>query len=219
MKKLMSIIGIVSMAILVLAANDLQAQTRQQKKDAKKEAKRLQKQDYKTMGLPLYQQLTDYYYKMSQQDEEGMPLYLSEDNMAVGNSFAAAKMEAINVAKVRLAGQIQTTVLAEAKISLGNSTLSAEDAASITKALEKSTQLVAQKLNRVLVAQEYYKILKNKNYEVHVVLLYNTKNVKDMIIKDAKDILQKELDDFKPGYENVLQDIVDKGVNKDASKK
>lgn len=121
-------------------------------------------------------------------------------------------MEAINIAKTRLAGQIQTTVMAEAKISLGNSTLSSEDAASVTKALEKSTQLIAQKLSKVVIAQEYYKILNNKNYEVHVVLLYNTKNVKDMLIQDAKAELEKELKDFKPEHEKLLEEAVKCGV-------
>lgn len=212
MKKLVSIIGMVVLATLVMMVTPTQAQTKQQKKDAKKETKRLTKAGYLTMGLPLHQQIEEYYAKMSEKDEDGMPKYLSETNMAVGNSFSAAKMEAINIAKTRLAGQIQTTVMAEAKISLGNSTLSSEDAASVTKALEKSTQLIAQKLSKVVIAQEYYKILNNKNYEVHVVLLYNTKNVKDMLIQDAKAELEKELKDFKPEHEKVLEEAVKCGV-------
>lgn len=208
MKKLVSIIGMVVLATLVMMVTPTQAQTKQQKKDAKKETKRLTKAGYLTMGLPLHQQIEEYYAKMSEKDEDGMPKYLSETNMAVGNSFSAAKMEAINIAKTRLAGQIQTTVMAEAKISLGNSTLSSEDAASVTKALEKSTQLIAQKLSKVVIAQEYYKILNNKNYEVHVVLLYNTKNVKDMLIQDAKAELEKELKDFKPEHEKLLEEAV-----------
>ncbi|MDY6381480.1 MAG: hypothetical protein SPK52_02395 [Synergistales bacterium] len=212
MKKLVSIIGMVVLATLVMMVTPTQAQTKQQKKDAKKETKRLTKAGYLTMGLPLHQQIEEYYAKMSEKDEDGMPKYLSETNMAVGNSFSAAKMEAINIAKTRLAGQIQTTVMAEAKISLGNSTLSSEDAASVTKALEKSTQLIAQKLSKVVIAQEYYKILNNKNYEVHVVLLYNTKNVKDMLIQDAKAELEKELKDFKPEHEKLLEEAVKCGV-------
>lgn len=212
MKKLVSIIGVVVLATLVMMVTPTQAQTKQQKKDAKKETKRLTKAGYLTMGLPLHQQIEEYYAKMSEKDEDGMPKYLSETNMAVGNSFSAAKMEAINIAKTRLAGQIQTTVMAEAKISLGNSTLSSEDAASVTKALEKSTQLIAQKLSKVVIAQEYYKILNNKNYEVHVVLLYNTKNVKDMLIQDAKAELEKELKDFKPEHEKLLEEAVKCGV-------
>lgn len=212
MKKLVSIIGMVVLATLVMMVTPTQAQTKQQKKDAKKETKRLTKAGYLTMGLPLHQQIEEYYAKMSEKDEDGMPKYLSETNMAIGNSFSAAKMEAINIAKTRLAGQIQTTVMAEAKISLGNSTLSSEDAASVTKALEKSTQLIAQKLSKVVIAQEYYKILNNKNYEVHVVLLYNTKNVKDMLIQDAKAELEKELKDFKPEHEKLLEEAVKCGV-------
>lgn len=212
MKKNFMTIAMAVLAALVLVATPVEAQTRQQKKDAKKEAKRLAKEGYLTMALPLQRQLEDFYVRMSERDEEGMPAYLMADNMAIGNSYTAAQMEAVNVAKTRLAGQIESAVLSQAKVELANSTLSSEDAASITKALEKSTQMVAQRLSRVLVAQEYYRILNNKNYEVHVVLLYSTKAVREMVLQDARKMLQDNLKEFKPEYEKVLNQAVNEGV-------
>ncbi len=212
MKKIAQIIGMVGMAALLMVGTPVEAQNRTQKKDAKKEAKRLQKEGFLTMTIPIQRQLENYYARMNERDEDGMPKYLVATNLAVGNSYAAAQMEATNIAKVRLAQQIQTMVMSQAKIDLANSGLSAEEAASITKALEKSTLMVAQKLNRVLVAQEYYRVLNNKNYEVHVVLLHSTKAVRDMVLQDAKKQLQDELDDFKPEHEKLLDGIVSEGV-------
>lgn len=212
MKKISQILGMAVMAALLMVGTPAEAQTRQQKKDAKKEAKRLQKEGYQTMGLPIQRQLEDFYAKISERDDEGMPMYLMATNQAVGNSYTAAQMEATNIAKVRLAGQVQTMVMSQAKADLANSTLSAEDAASITKVLEKSTLMVAQKLNRVLVAQEYYRVLKNNNYEVHVVLLYSSKAVREMVLQDAKELLQKELDNFTPEHEKILSGICNNGI-------
>lgn len=212
MKKISQILGMAVMAALLMVGTPAEAQTRQQKKDAKKEAKRLQKEGYLTMGLPIQRQLEDFYAKISERDDEGMPMYLMATNQAVGNSYTAAQMEATNIAKVRLAGQVQTMVMSQAKADLANSTLSAEDAASITKVLEKSTLMVAQKLNRVLVAQEYYRVLKNNNYEVHVVLLYSSKAVREMVLQDAKELLQKELDNFTPEHEKILSGICNNGI-------
>lgn len=212
MKKIAQMVGMVVMTALLMVGAPIEAQSRTQKKDAKKEAKRLQREGFLTMSIPIQRQLEDYYTRMSERDEEGMPKYLVATNLAVGNSYAAAQMEATNIAKVRLAQQIQTMVMSQAKIDLANASLSAEEAASVTKALEKSTLMVAQRLNRVVVAQEYYRVLSNKNYEVHVVLLHSTKAVRDMVLQDAKRLLQEELDAFKPEHEKLLDGIVSGAV-------
>ena len=212
MKKITSILAVAVMAMLVMVATPSQAQNRGQKKDAKKEARRLKKEGFQTMALPIERQLADFYAKYSEKNEDGMPKYLMSDATTVGNSYSAAQMEAVNVAKVRLAGQIQSTVMSEAKIQLANSQLSAEDAASVGKALEKSTVRVAQKISRVIIAQEMYRILPNKNYEIRVVMLYDAKSVHDMMIEEVRESLKKDLDDFTPLHEQMVKDIIDKGV-------
>ena len=212
MKKIAQMVGMVIMAAVLMIGTPVEAQSRMQKKDAKKEARRLSKEGFLTMSIPIQRQLEEYYMRMSERDEDGMPKYIMASNLATGNSYAAAQMEATNIAKVRLAHQIQVMVMSQAKIDLANASLSSEEATSITKVLEKSTLMVAQKLNQVMIAQEYYRILSNKNYEVHVVLLYNTKTVRDMVFQDAKQRLQEDLDAFKPEHEKLLNGIVCDGI-------
>ena len=212
MKNFQIFLGIALMAAFMMTSIPADAQSRRDRKDAKKEAKRLAKQDYKTMTLPLDRQLALYYAKVQELDEEGMPKYLQESSTAVGNTYSTAKMEAVNIAKVRLAQQISTMVMSQAKIDLGNKQVSAEDAASYSMALEKSTLMVAQKLNRIIYGQDYYRVLSNKNYEVVVVILYDSKVVKEMVIEEAREQLKKELDNFTPEHEKLLENIVDKGV-------
>lgn len=205
MKKVSLFLGMVLMAAVVMIATPASAQSRQQSKDAKKEAKRLEKEGFKTMSIPIMRQLEDFYTRMAERNDDGTPKYLMATERATGNSYSAAQMEAVNVAKVRLAGQVQTTVMSQAKIDLANASLSAEEAASITKALEKSTLMVAQKLSRVIIAEEYYRVLDNKNYEVVVVMLYDCKAVREQVLADARAELQKELDKFTPEHEKMLE--------------
>ena len=209
MKKIFSIVAIAAFSMLLVLGNGVQAQTRQQKKDAKKEAKRLKKEGYQTMMLPIERQLSDFYAKIVMTDDEGMPKYLVSDGTAVGRTYAAAKVDAMTDAKTQLAGQINTTVMDEVKRQLGNQQLSAEDAATYQRVLDKSTLYVAQKLSRVIVAQEYYRTTSNKNYEVKVVLLYDSHAVKDMLIQNAEAELKKALDNFTPEHERALKEMVD----------
>ena len=99
MKNFQLFLGIALMAVFMITSSPADAQTRRDRKDARKEARRLTKQDYKTMNLPLDRQLALYYAKVQELDEEGMPKYLQESSTAVGNSYSTAKMEAVNTAK------------------------------------------------------------------------------------------------------------------------
>ncbi len=212
MKKISIILGMAFVALIMMASTPVDTPSRKDTKGAKKEAKRLTKEGFVTMGLPLESQLASYYTMVREVNDEGEPKYLQESAIATANTYNTAEMEAKNVAKVRLAQQIQTMVLSEAKIYLANQQMSADEAASYSKALEKSTLMMAQKLNRVIIGQDYYRVLKNKNYEVHVVLLYDCKSVRNMILEDAREELKNDLDNFSPEYEMFLKDIVNKGV-------
>ena len=204
MKKVTLFLGMALMAAMLIVVTPASAQSREVKKQAKKEARKLEKGGYKTMGLPLVSQLEKFYAYLNETGDDGTPKYMSATELATGNSYSAAKMQAINVAKVRLAEQVQTTVMSQAKTDLANSSLSAEDAASLTKALEKSTGFVAQKLSRVIVAEEYYRVLDNKNYEVVVALICDSKAIREQILEDARAELRKEMADFNPEFEKIL---------------
>ena len=132
--------------------------------------KQLEKEGWKSMNLPIAKQVETTWMKMYELDPlTGYNRYITATEEATGNSFAAAQVQTDNICKVRIAGQIQTTVMSEVKLELANHQLSAQDAASITKVLEKSTNMVAQKLGRLTKTMEIYKIVKG-NYVVRVMM-------------------------------------------------
>ena len=207
MKKTFFLTTVAMLVAVLVAPLNATAQSKRVVKEAKKETKALVKEGFKSMGRPIDRQIEDYLTRIDQTAEDGTAKYYEGNNVSVAGTYAAAQMAATNIAKVRLAEKVESTIMAQAKIEIANAQLNAEEAASITKAIEKSTTMVAQKLNNIIVAKEFYRILENKNYEVQVVLLYDRQAAKELAVKEAKDDLRKSLDNFKPEYEKVLDAV------------
>lgn len=208
MKKIALSIGMAMMAALLMVGTTAEAQTRQQKKDAKKEAKRLEKEGYKTMLTPIETQLLEFYVKKNKVDEDGNPKYLVATMISTGQTYAAAQMTGQSQAKIRLAKQISGNVMAQFKSELANKSESSIDATSVDVAMEKASELTAQRLGQMIVAEEYYKVLPNNYYEYHVILLYDRAMVGKVMLEDLRNELQKRLNQWTPEYEKILQESV-----------
>ncbi len=74
--------------------------------------------------------------------------------MATGNSIGetqtAAKLQAMETAKLELAGQINTQIAALIENSIANQQLNNEEAASVTKTVAASKNLIAQEIGQLL---------------------------------------------------------------------
>lgn len=160
-------------------------------KTARKEAKKYRKQGWQVVpgALPLEKQLDKSYMMQYEYDEDLFPKYLMGVAMSIGEHYDAAKMQALELAKQNLAGQIQTEVTALIKGTVTNEQLSAEEAASITEVLMVSENLISQSIGRTITVVELYRTLKNKNKEVLVRIAYNG----DMAKESAKKIVREEL--------------------------
>jgi hypothetical protein len=123
--------------------------------------------------------------------------------VATGNSVAetqtAAKLQATETAKLELAGQINTQIAALIENSIANQQLNNEEAASITKTVAASKNLIAQELGRVLPLVEMYKKI-GTNVEANVRLAYNL----DTAYEVAKKVIRKSLEeDTKIAHEKL----------------
>lgn len=210
MKKIALFLSMALVAMMIMVELPANAQTRQQKRMAKKEAKALTKEGFKTMRLPIQQQLEEYYMKASERDDKGSPVYMQSTGTSVASTFNAARTAAMTSAKVQLASNLQSAIMAETKTSLANKQLSAEDAATLDQVMEKTTSQVAQRLGNVIVAKEFYRILPNKNYEVQLTLLYGKQNIKETLLDDLRQQLQQEL---KDNSEKMIEEAIIKAIN------
>ena len=211
MKKLNQIFTLLLISIFLLGNNVMFAQTtkvekkeqKEQKKDqqetkdelykkagkiARKEEKKLIKQGWQTMGLPIAKQLEQTWMKMYETEPNGYPRYIWAQEMVTANTYAAAQSQADNITKLRIASQISSSIGALVDIALANQEISAQEAASITKVVENSKILVSQKLGRVFKTMEIFKIV-DGNYQMRTTICYDMKAA----ITIAKEIILEEL--------------------------
>lgn len=173
-------------------------------KAARKEAKKLKKEGWTTVpgALPLDKQLDKSYTMQYEYDEQLYPKYIMGEAMSIGENYDAAKMQALELAKQNLAGQIQTEVTALVENTVANKQLTAEEAASVTQSIMAGKSLITQSIGRTIPVVEAYRTLPNKNKEVLVRIAYNS----DMAKAAAKRVVREDLE--KRGDE--LHDKLDK---------
>ena len=185
---------IISLAMAALMVCSIaNAQTKQIIKDAKKEAKSLKKDGWLVApgSLPLERQFEDLYSMTREKDESGMPKYILGDAMSPGETYDAAKMQAIELAKTNLAGLIQTEVTALIESTVGNEQISSDDAESIVSTVRSNKSLIEQSIGRTITVVECYRKLANGTVEVTVRLAYPS----DRALQSAKEVIKKKLEE------------------------
>ena len=175
-------------------------------KAARKEAKKLAKEGWLTApgALPIDKQLDKSYMMQQEFDEDMFPKYIMGEAMSIGENYDAAKMQALELAKQNLAGQIQTEVTALIENTVANNQLAAEEAASVTKMVSAAKNLISQKIGRVIPVVEVYRTLQNKNKEVRVYIGYNSKMAKAAAKNAIRDELAKEGEGLQKKLDEAL---------------
>lgn len=162
-------------------------------KTARNEAKALKKEGWIVAPgqLPLERQLDKAYSMYYEYEEAVLPKYIIGEAISIGNTYDAAKMQALTLAKENLAGMIQTEVTALVESTVANEQLSQEEAESIVRSVQASKNLIVQRLGRVFPVMECYRTLANKTVQVNVRIAYNSK----MALDSAKNIVKDELEE------------------------
>ena len=175
-------------------------------KTARKAAKRLAKEGWTTTpgALPLEKQLDKSYLMQMEYDENMFPKYLMGEAMSIGENYDAARLQAMELAKQSLAGQIQTEVTALIENTLSNKQLAAEEAASVTQIISAGKNLISQSIGRVLAVVEMYRVLGNKNKEVSLRIAYNAEMAKQAAKKAVRQELEKKGDDLHKKLDELL---------------
>lgn len=174
-------------------------------KAARKEAKKLTKQGWTTTpgALPLDKQLDRAYKMQYEYDENQYPKYIMAEAMSIGENYDAAKMQALELAKQNLAGQIQTEVTSLIENTVANQQMEANKASSITKTIAASKNLISQSLGRVIPVTEVYRSAK-QNKEVLVRIAYNSEMAKQAALKVVQQELEKKGEDLHEQLDKIM---------------
>lgn len=175
-------------------------------KTARKEAKRLAKDGWKTApgALPLEKQLDKSYMLQYQFEDDGLPKYIMAEAMSIGGNYDAAKMQALELAKQNLAGQIQTEVTALIENTVANEQMDQSDAASITRSVLAGKNLISQSIGRVIPVVEAYRVVDGNNREVLVRVAYSMDMAKTVAKKAVKEDLEQRGDALHGKLDQLL---------------
>jgi hypothetical protein len=172
-------------------------------KQARKEAKVYKKEGFKTFigGIPLDKQLENAWLKTNFKNDAGVKEYIVTNARVIGGNASAAKMQALHLAKVEMAGLISSNIASLIESSTANNELSQQEAVSANNALQASKELITADLGRVFNEIEIYREMPNKNVEVMVCLSYSSQQAleiakKNMAAKleDKTEALHQKLD-------------------------
>lgn len=222
MKRLVSFLTLLVVLLTTLQAQDYKSAIAERKamskyakselnekasKSARKEAKKYAKEGWKVAPghLPLEKQLDRSYQMQYEFDDQGYPKYLISEAMSIGQNYDAAKMQAQELAKLSLAGQLQSEVVALVENSVANEQLSNEQAASLTETVMAGKNLISQKLGRVITIVECYRDTKSKTKEVRVLVAYNAASAMDSAKNAIKSELEKKGDELHEKLDDLLK--------------
>ena len=160
-------------------------------KDAKKEARRLSKEGWTVSpgGLPLEKQVNRLYMFLEQYDDMN-PLYFDGEGRATAENFAAAQIQATELARMNLAGKISSEATGIVDNLVANKMLADDQAASITTTMLENKTIFSQKLGRLQTPLVVTRELKNKNKEVMVRVITKAAAIQEI----AKEAIRAELE-------------------------
>ena len=175
-------------------------------REVRKQAKSYEKDGYYVAigALSIERQLVNSWLKEIETEENGFPKYIIATGSSVGETQIASKLQATEAAKLELAGTLATNVAALIENNIANSQLNTEDAASVTKTVAASKNIIAQELGRIITLVEMYKNI-GKNIESNVRIAYNN----EMAMEMAKKVIRKSLEEET----EILQDKLEKLMN------
>lgn len=175
-------------------------------KAARKEAKKLTKDGWITApgALPLERQLDKSYMMQMEYYDDMYPKFLMGEAMSIGENYDAAKMQALELARQNLAGQIQIEVAALLENSVANQQLANEEASSLVKSIMGAKSLISQSIGRTITVMECYRVKTNKNKEVLVRIAYNGAMAKAAAKRAIQDELKNKSEDIQKKLDEVL---------------
>jgi len=175
-------------------------------KMARKDAKKKKKEGYFVApgALPMEKQLEKAFIKQNMEDENGYPTYIVASGNSVAGTQTAAKIQAMETAKLTLAGTISTNVAALIENNIANQQLTREEAATVTKTVAASKNIIAQELGRVIPLSEMYKNIGSDNIQCDLQIAYDSKTAMDM----AKKVIRKQLSDEADALQDKLDGLL-----------
>lgn len=179
-------------------------------KEAKKEAKKLQKDGWQVPvgGDALAVQITrgQLMNKELMADENGQPVrrYILHTAMVTSGSESAGYASARNQCQVEIAAMLKTKVAAAMKAALDNRQSSAINATSNDQFNQRVQSITDATLSMMTPVIHVYRVLPNNSYQVQVQVAYDKKEMKASLKRQLEKELKMEGDELNDVVKDVL---------------
>jgi len=175
-------------------------------KEARKESRKLKRDGWFVApgSLPMEKQLEYTWIQLYERDEEGQLNYISAEGNGVGTTQSAAQLQAFELAKLNLAGQLETIVRGIVKANIANQQLTQEEAVTVNRVLTTSRNIIATTLQQVEPTFVVYRTFRNANVECQVKLLYNRKGAVQSANATIRRQLEDELGELSDRWDRIL---------------
>ena len=175
-------------------------------KEARKEAKKLTKDGYAVPAgkLSLAKQIEKAWQAQYTMNQNGLPYYIVSTARSISGSHSAAAMQANNLAKLELVGQIETRIAQIIENKVASEELGKDEAASIVSTVSAAKSIISNTLSVIIPFVEVYKVLPNRNIEVMVTIGYSSDLAMQEAIKAVKNNLGDEASELMDRLEVLI---------------
>lgn len=176
-------------------------------KEARQKAKLYKRQGFveSAGALPIDKQLEMSWKYIYERDAQGQPVYLTATQTAIGGSLAAAKTQAIALAKVDLAGQIETQVVGLIESQVSNQEIGVRQAETLVSTVSANKMKIQQTLGQTIPLLEICRTIGGKSCEVQVMIGYNTNNAYQAAKKLIRESLEAKGDKLAEEVDELLK--------------
>ena len=160
---------------------------------ARKEARQYEKDGWYTApgDMPLEKQFERSFAKEVAEDEYGFPKFYTSSGSALAGTQSAAKLQASELAKLDLVGQMSAQIAATIDNQIANNQLNQEEAVTVQKTVASAKNILSTRLGTTVGLIEMYRdIEETKNVECEVRIAYS----RELAEKMAKEVLRQELE-------------------------
>ena len=171
--KFLAVLALLSFSMNTMAQNAMQQKVKENNaalkakasKEARKEANRLKKEGWTVIpgGLPLEKQVERVWMFQEDYDDDMKHKYILGNNTSTAEHVAAGQIQATELARMDLAGQIGSESTGIVENMIANKMLADDQAASITTTLLENKSIFSQKLGRVEPVMMIMRVNKNNN--------------------------------------------------------
>lgn len=189
-----------------LRKEKLKGATEKASKMSRNAAKDYEKQGWKAAPgkMPIAKQLDNSFIYENELDDYGSNLYIAGTAKSVSTNYDAAKMQAMQLARIDIANNMEADIYGIVENNIGVATKGPGRNVGTVETVSTIKNEIASKMGRVITAVELYREPNSYETEVMLIIYYNAQDARNIAneaieaeLKAKADKLSKKVDEMR----------------------